>query len=395
MNFKPSFSFELPTRIEYGVGAVEKLAEELVLRKVKNVMLVTDVRLASSGLLSRFTTHLGSRRISYDVFTRVEANPKDYNVEEGARKAAYLKPDCLVAIGGGSPIDCAKAISVVAPGGGQARDYEGKGKITEDVLPLIAIPTTAGSGSEVTFSAVITDSRQHIKFSLKDPKIAPRIAIVDPELTKSMPPALTAATGMDALTHAIEAYTAKAAEPIADAAALYAVELIFPHLKSAVTDGGNLESRSAMMLGSVLAAIAFSHSDVAAVHCIAEALGGKYDLPHGVCNAVVLPAIMEYNLEFCTAKYARLARAMGLSYRNIHSGAEKAVAAVKKLASDINLPEFNTLGVNEADFDELAYNSAANGSNSDNPRSMDRKDYLQIFKILSESAGSATEKKGS
>ena len=395
MNFKPSFSFELPTRIEYGVGAVEKLAEELVLRKVKNVMLVTDVRLASSGLLSRFTTHLGSRRISYDVFTRVESNPKDYNVEEGARKAAFLKPDCLVAIGGGSPIDCAKAISVVAPGGGQVRDYEGKGKIMKDVLPLIAIPTTAGSGSEVTFSAVITDSRQHIKFSLKDPKIAPRVAIVDPELTQSMPPALTAATGMDALTHAIEAYTAKAAEPIADAAALYAVELIFRHLKSAVTDGGNLESRSAMMLGSVLAAIAFSHSDVAAVHCIAESLGGKYDLPHGVCNAVVLPAIMEYNLEFCTAKYARLARAMGFSYRNVHSGAEKAVAAVKKLASDINLPEFNTLGVSEADFDELACNSATNGSNLDNPRSMDKKDYLQIFKILSKSAGSATEKKGS
>ncbi len=395
MNFKPSFSFELPTRIEYGVGAVEKLADELVSRKVKNVMLVTDVRLASSGLLSRFTTHLGSQRISYDIFTRVEANPKDYNVEEGARKAAFLNPDCLVAIGGGSPIDCAKAISVVAPGGGRVRDYEGKGKITGNVLPLIAIPTTAGSGSEVTFSAVITDSRQHYKFSLKDPKMAPRVAIVDPELTQSMPPSLTAATGMDALTHAIEAYTAKAAEPLADAAALYAVELIYRHLKSAVTDGRNLESRSAMLLGSVLAAIAFSHSDVAAVHCIAEALGGKYDLPHGVCNAVVLPAIMEYNLAFCTEKYARLARAMGFSYKNVQSGAQKAVAAVKTLASDINLPEFNTLGVSEADFDELASNSAANGSNSENPRSMDKKDYLQIFRILSESAGSAAGKKRS
>jgi alcohol dehydrogenase len=395
MNSLSTFSFELPTRIEYGIGAVEKLADELQWRKVKNVMLITDVRLASSGLLSRFTTHLGVKRISYDVFARVEANPKDYNVEEGAQKAAFLKPDCLVAIGGGSPIDCAKAISVVAPGGGRVQDYAEKGKITGDVLPLVAIPTTAGSGSEVTFSAVITDSRQHFKFNLKDPKIAPRLAIVDPELTQSMPPALTAATGMDALTHAIEAYTARASEPLADAAALYAVEMIFRHLKSAVSDGRNLEARSGMLLGSLLAAIAFSHSDVAAVHCIAEALGGKYDLPHGICNAVVLPAIMDYNLDFCVEKYARIARAMGFGYRNVHSGAQKAVAAVKKLASDVNLPEFNKLGVNEADFDELARNSAANGSNSGNPRSMDKDDYLHIFRILSRTAESAAGAKRS
>jgi alcohol dehydrogenase len=384
MNLISSFSYQLPTRIEYGVGAVEKLAEELLSRHVKNVMLITDVRLASSGLLSRFTTHLGSNRIGYDVFTRVEANPKDYNVEEGAQKAAFLKPECLVAIGGGSPIDCAKAISVVAPGGGRVREYEGQGKITDDVLPLIAIPTTAGSGSEVTFSAVITDTREHYKFSIKDPKIAPQVAIVDPELTVSMPPALTAATGMDALTHAIEAYTAKAAEPIADAVALYAVEMIFRHLKTAVSDGRNIEARSGMLLGSVLAAMAFSHSDVAAVHCIAEALGGKYDLAHGVCNAVVLPAIMEYNLDSCTEKYARIARAMGFSYRNAHSGAQKAIAAVKKLAADIKLPEFKDLGVKKADFDELACNSAANGSNADNPRPMGKDDYLTIFRSLSQ-----------
>jgi alcohol dehydrogenase len=333
--------------------------------------------------LSRFTTHLGSKRISYDVFTRVETNPKDYNVEEGAQKAAFLKPDCLVAIGGGSPIDCAKAIGVVATGGGRVRDYEGKNKIIGDVLPLIAVPTTAGSGSEVTASAVITDSRRHFKFSIKDYKIAPRVAILDPELTHSMPPGLTAATGMDALTHAIEAYTAIVSKPLADAAALHAVEMIFRHLKTAVSKGQNLDARSGMLVGSLLAAIAFSHSDVAAVHCIAEALGGKYDLPHGVCNAVVLPVIMEYNIDFCTKKYARLARAMGFSYRNVRSGAQKAVAAVKKMATDIKLPEFRELGVKEADFDELALNSAANGSNSVNPRPMEKDDYMQILRILS------------
>ena len=395
MNLTSSFSFDLPTRIEYGGGAVEKLADELERLQAKNVMLVTDVRLAASGLLSRFTTHLGSRRISYDIFTRVEANPKDYNVEEGAQKAAFLKPDCLVAIGGGSPIDCAKAISVVAPGGSPVQDYAGKGTVTGDVLPLIAVPTTAGSGSEVTFSAVITDSRQHYKFSIKDPKIAPQVAIIDPELTQSMPPALTAATGMDALTHAIEAYTATASEPLADAAALYAVEMISHHLKTAVSEGQNLQARSGMMLGSVLAAIAFSHSDVAAVHCIAEAMGGKYDLPHGVCNAIVLPVVMEYNLDFCTEKYARLARAMGFSYRNVQSGAQKAVAAVKKLAADIQLPSFKELGIKEVDLDDLARHSAANGSNASNPRPMEEADYRQILKILNGMSARPTQARNS
>ncbi|MFZ0725429.1 MAG: iron-containing alcohol dehydrogenase [Desulfobacterales bacterium] len=379
MNLLAPFSFTLPTRIEYGTGAVEKLADELALIDARRVMLITDVRLAASGLLSRFTTYLASKRIAYDIFARVEANPKEYNVEEGAKKAVSDKPDCLVAIGGGSPIDCAKAISVVASCGGRARDYEGYGKIPGEILPLIAIPTTAGSGSEVTFSAVITDSAERVKFSIKDAKIAPRVALVDPEMTISMPPALTAATGMDALTHAIEAFSARAAEPLSDAVALYAVELISAHLRAAVADGRNLEARSAMMLGSLLAAIAFSHSDVAAVHCISEALGGKYDLPHGVCNAVVLPAVMEYNLDYCVERYARIALAMGLNASSAEGRARVAAAEVKKLATDIRLPDFRDLGVKEADIDELARNSAANGSNPDNPRPMSAEDYRNVL----------------
>ncbi|MFZ0241872.1 MAG: iron-containing alcohol dehydrogenase [Desulfobacterales bacterium] len=379
MNLLAPFSFTLPTRIEYGTGAVEKLADELALIDARRVMLITDVRLAASGLLSRFTTYLASKRIAYDIFARVEANPKEYNVEEGAKKAVSDKPDCLVAIGGGSPIDCAKAISVVASCGGRARDYEGYGKIPGEILPLIAIPTTAGSGSEVTFSAVITDSAERVKFSIKDATIAPRVALVDPEMTISMPPALTAATGMDALTHAIEAFSARAAEPLSDAVALYAVELISAHLRAAVADGRNLEARSAMMLGSLLAAIAFSHSDVAAVHCISEALGGKYDLPHGVCNAVVLPAVMEYNLDYCVERYARIALAMGLNASSAEGRARVAAAEVKKLATDIRLPDFRDLGVKEADIDELARNSAANGSNPDNPRPMSAEDYRNVL----------------
>ena len=383
MNLLNNFSFELPTKIEYGIGVVERLAEISKALNAKSLLVVTDKGVRNSGLLERISNLLDAGKLAYKIFDNVEPNPKDYNVQEGAEMARQLNPDCLVTVGGGSPIDCAKAIAVVALQGGAARDYEGPDKIGANLLPLIAIPTTAGTGSEVTFSSVITDSQEKYKFSIKDPKIAPKVALVDPAMTLTMPPDLTAATGMDALTHAIEGFTARAAEPIADSAALYAIELITAYLKTAVSDGNNLEARAGMLLGSVLAGIAFSHSDVGAVHCVAEALGGKYDAAHGVCNAVVLPAVMEYNLDYCKDRYARIANAMGLSYDNVEEGARQAVKAVQQLAADVHLPEFGSLGVQDRDFEELALNSYKNGSNIDNPRPMAEKDYMSLFKMLS------------
>ncbi|MGD9172967.1 MAG: iron-containing alcohol dehydrogenase [Desulfobacterales bacterium] len=382
MNLLNNFSFELPTKIEYGVGAAKSLVDVIKDENFKNLLLVSDDGVMRSGLLKPITDVLDAHHLKWEVFDRVEPNPKDYNVEEGTETARRFGTDCLVAVGGGSPIDCAKAIAVVAHQGGAVRDYEGPGKIGPDVLPLIAIPTTAGTGSEVTFSSVITDSIEKFKFSIKDSRIAPRVALIDPEMTLTMPPALTAATGMDALTHAIEAFTANAAEPLADAAALYAIELIATYLRSAVTDGDNLEARAGMLLGSVLAGIAFSHSDVAAVHCVAEALGGKYDAAHGVCNAVVLPAVMEYNMKYCKEQYARIAVAMGLTCENIDEGARQAVMAVQQLAADVRLPEFGSLGVQESDLEELSANSYKNGSNIDNPRPMTKDDYLSLFQRL-------------
>jgi alcohol dehydrogenase len=379
MNLLSSFCFELPTRIEYGIGAVQKLAEELDALDASKVLIVTDKGIEASGLLAGITAPLAGGP-QFEVFSEVESNPKDYNVLEGTKVAKRLQADCLVAVGGGSPIDCAKAIAVLATHGGDLRGYDDGGKITGEVLPLIAIPTTAGTGSEVTFSSVITDTRQKFKFSIHHTKIAPRIALLDPEMTVTLPPALTAATGMDALTHAVEGFTATGSEPLADAVALYAIELISKYLKTAVFDGRNMEARAGMLLGSVLAGISFSHSDVAAVHCIAEALGGKYDTAHGVCNAVVLPAVMEYNLDYCMEKYARIAAAMGLACESAADGARSAVAAVKKMASDVNLPDFGSLGVKAEDVEELAYNSFRNGSNGSNPRPMTRDDYLRVIK---------------
>ena len=382
MNFLNRFSFEFPTKIEYSVGAATGLGDVIKKLKATRVLLVTDKGVVSSGLLERIVAPLEADKLQWKVFDSVEPNPKDYNVQEGTEIARRIDADCLVALGGGSPIDCAKAIAVVARQGGAVRDYEGPNKIGADVLPLIAIPTTAGTGSEVTFSSVITDSSAKFKFSIKDSKIAPKVALVDPAMTLTMPPELTASTGMDALTHAIEAFTAKASEPIADSAALYAVELIARYLRIAVSEGDNLEARAGMIMGSVLAGMAFSHADVAAVHCVAEALGGKYDAAHGVCNAIVLPAVMAYNMEYCKEQYARIAAAMGLACDNVDDGAQQAVKAVQKLAADVDLPGFNSLGVQEKDLEELAVNSFKNGSNIDNPRPMTKEDYLNLFQLL-------------
>jgi len=379
MNLLNSFSFELPTRIEYGVGATGKLAESLKELGAQKVLIVTDKGIEACGLLSAMADQLEEAKLEFGIFSEVEPNPKDHNVHAGTEIAKGLKADCLVAVGGGSPIDCAKAIAVLATQEGAVRDYEGKDKISGNVLPLIAIPTTAGTGSEVTFSSVITDTGEGFKFTLKHPFIAPRIALLDPQMTITMPPGLTAATGMDALTHAIEGYTARVSEPLADAAALYAVELVAKYLKIAVFEGVDMEARAGMLLGSVLAGIAFSHSDVGSVHCIAEALGGKYDTAHGVCNAVVLPAVMEYNMDYCRKRYARIASAMGISFESTEDGARRAVEAVKQLAVDLNLPSFGSFGVKADDIEELAFKSFVNGSNEDNPRPMSKDDYLILF----------------
>ena len=379
MNLLNNFSFELPTRIEYGVGASGKLVELIQELRSQKVLIVTDNGVEASGLLSALTDQLAAAQLESDIFSDVEPNPKDHNVHAGAQIARKLQADCLVAVGGGSPIDCAKSIAVLATHEGSVRDYEGKDKISGNVLPLIAIPTTAGTGSEVTFSSVITDTAENFKFTVKHPSLAPRIALLDPQMTLTMPPGLTAATGMDALTHAIEGYTANVSEPLADAAALYAIELVAKYLKIAVFEGSNMEARAGMLVGSLLAGIAFSHSDVGSVHCIAEALGGKYDTAHGVCNAVVLPAVMEYNMDYCLERYARIAVAMGIRSDSSKEGARLAVEAVKQLAVDINLPSFTSFGVKAEDIEELAVNSFVNGSNLDNPRPMTKDDYVFLF----------------
>jgi alcohol dehydrogenase len=377
MAFTGSFSFEMPTIIEYGAGSSGRLPEFCRKLGARRILVVTDAGLVRLPWFGEMLKALRAEGFAAEVFDAVEPNPKDRDAAAAADAARAFSADAIVAIGGGSPIDCAKVAAILARQGGKPRDYEDRSRIGQDPLPLLSVPTTAGTGSEVTFGAVITDTAEKFKFTVKSPRIAPRYALVDPVLTLSMPPSLTAATGMDALTHAIEAYTSRAAEPVSDACALYAAELIARGLPRAVENGGDLDARSEVLLGSLIAGIAFSHSDVGAVHCIAEALGGMYDIPHGVCNAVCLPAVMRYCRDACGERYSRLGAVMGAG-----PGAAAAVEFVEDLARRVGLPDFRSFRVPAGDFPTVAAKSAANGSNRDNIPELSARDYAAILAAL-------------
>ena len=375
------FDFVLPTKIIFGAGSAQKTGEQLTAMGLCRPLVVTDPGVRKAGVADTVCASLEAEGIAYELFDGVEANPKDVNAEAGAKVYRAFGADCLIAIGGGSPIDCSKAIGVlIAHNADKIKPYEGKTAATKPNPPLICVPTTAGTGSEVTFSAVITDAANHYKMTVKSPYTAPTLAICDPLLTLSVPPLTTAATGVDALTHAIEGFTAASAEPIGDAVALYSIELIWENLPAAVRDGSNFNARSAMLMGSLLGAMSFSHSDVASVHCIAEALGSMYDLSHGMCNAIFLPYVMEYNMPFCMSRYARVARAMGAVFEREEEGAMEAVRRVKALTKEVGLPSFASLHVSEDAFDALAEMSVNNGSNASNPRPMEKEDYLNILR---------------
>jgi len=372
------FEFILPTKIIFGSGEVKKLKEVLKEKNPKKVMIVTDPNLRNIEVFKKLEKQL--KDYKYVVFDEVEPNPKDYNVEKGAEFAVKEKVDLIIAFGGGSPIDAAKVISLIAAQGGDVKSYMDKKIEIEKALTFIAIPTTAGTGSEVTFSSVITDTEEKFKYTIKSPLIAADVAIIDPELTLSLPKSITATTGMDALTHAIEGYTALCTEPIAESVGLSAVSYITKYLEEAVKNGDNIKARENVMMGSLLAGLSFSHSDVAAVHCMAEALGSIYDSPHGTCNSVLLPYVMEYNLPETTDKYASIAREMGIEGEDNLEVAKKGIEKIKKLSKSIGLPDFKSLNVSPDDFEKLSEMSEKNGSTPSNPRTIKKEQYLEVFK---------------
>jgi alcohol dehydrogenase len=376
------FSFELGTKIIFGSGKMAELGQEARAFASDRVLIVADPGIVAAGLSDKAIGALGEAGLESKVFVGISANPRDEECCAAAAAAIDFGAQVIIGLGGGSALDAAKAAAALVTNGGRVKDWEDPRRLASDPLPLIAVPTTAGTGSEVTWVAVITDEEHHYKMTLLDQRIAPEVAVLDPDLTLSLPPGITAATGMDALVHAIEAYTCKASNPISDALALRAVALVAGALPVAVKDGSNREARSDMLLASLLAGLAFGNADVGAVHCLGESLGGLYDTPHGVACAVFLPYVLEFNLEADPAKHATIARALKPTDESMAEvdAARHVVEATRALMDEIGIPSLRELReLSREDIETIARLSAEHVCSPDNARDIGYDDYLELL----------------
>lgn len=375
------FEFVLPTTIKYGNDISSSLSLEVKALNGKNVCVITDKGLIKAGVVDQIIDPMDKDlKNNLTIFDDVEPNPRDTTVQSGYELAKSRNVDILVAIGGGSSMDVAKAIAVLLENGGVIQDYEGLDTVKGNATPVIAIPTTVGTGSEVTFFSVITDTKRHFKMSILSTKIAPKVALVDPKLVDSLPAQIVASTGMDALTHAIEGYTCRLSEPITDATGIYAIRMIAENLENAVNHD-NKDAKAKMLMASLLAGICFGNSDIASVHAMAEALGGMYDTPHGIANAILLPYVMEYSYDADVKKFKEIAMAMGKDITGMSDldAAKLAVDAVKELSQKLNIPTLKDIGADPADFEQLAENSSVNVSSESNVKAINKEGYLHLF----------------
>lgn len=373
----------LPTRNVFGEGAVQEAGDLVKSLGAKKCLIVTDRYLGQIGMADRVQGILEKAGIEACIFAGAEPNPTDKNVEAGAR--FYQENECnsIISLGGGSSHDCAKGIGLVAANGGQIADFEGVDKSSKPMIPLMAINTTAGTASEITRFCIITDTSRKVKMAIVDWRVTPQIAINDPELMKGMPPSLTASTGMDALTHAIEAYVSTDANPLTDAAAIMAIKMIAHYLPKAVANGNYMKARDKMAYAQYLAGIAFNNASLGYVHAMAHQLGGFYNLPHGVCNAILLPYVESYNLIGNMDRFRDVAQAMGVQVEGISvtCAAEKAIEAIKKLSRQLEIPsDLKQLGVREEDFGIMADNAKKDVCQLTNPRTATREQVIEIYR---------------
>ncbi|MHB2154833.1 iron-containing alcohol dehydrogenase [Calditrichota bacterium GD2] len=377
------YSYFMPTVNLMGAGAVAEVGNQVKILGGSKALIVTDKPLIGAGIVEKVTKYLDDSGVKYVIFDGVQPNPTVGNVDEGV--ALYKKENCdiIIAVGGGSPIDCAKGIGLVLTNGGSIKDYEGLDKSKNPMPPFIAVNTTAGTASEMTRFTIITDTDRHVKMAIVDWHVTPNVAINDPELMVSMPVSLTAATGMDALTHAVEAYVSTIATPVTDSAALKAIELIGRYLRPAVANGDNMEARDKMAYAEFLAGMAFNNASLGYVHAMAHQLGGFYDLPHGVCNAILLPHVQRFNMIACPERFVDIAKALGENIEGLSTieAADVALEAIQRLSSDIGIPSgLKELGVKEEDLPTLADNAMKDACGLTNPRKATKEEIIQIFK---------------
>jgi choline dehydrogenase len=378
-------SFMVPTTVKHAWGAIAALADEAKALGMRRPLLVTDQGLVRAGLVPEATNVLKAGNVDFVLFDQVIPNPPIALVDRGA--ALYLEERCdgLIGFGGGSSLDTAKAIGVVAVQGGSIRDYEwaDPNPITRRIPPLIAVPTTAGTGSEVTLWAVITDPDRKIKYNVGGtPLIGAHVALMDPQLTVGLPAAVTAGTGMDALAHAIECYTCAYAQAWPDAVALQAMEYVGDYLRIAYAQGHNQKARYKMSMAAMLGGMAYGTESAGAAHAMSQTAGGVHDTaPHGPLTAWLLGPVMEYNYLGEPQKFARIAQALGEDIRglSVWQAAERAVEAVYKLIRDLRIPSLQQLGFSEDELPLLAELASKDPQTIGNPRDIDYNGYVQVY----------------
>ena len=369
----------------HGKGAIQEIATEVKGRGFEKCFVCSDPDLLKFGVTKKVTDVLENAGIAYEIYSQIKANPTIENVQTGVEAFKKSGADCIVAIGGGSSMDTAKAIGIIIanPEFADVRSLEGVAPTKNKCVPIIAVPTTAGTAAEVTINYVITDAEKNRKMVCVDVHDIPVVAVVDPDMMSSMPKGLTAATGMDALTHAIEGYITKGAWEMSDMFHLKAIEIISKNLRGAVAN--TPEGREGMALGQYIAGMGFSHVGLGIVHSMAHPLGALYDTPHGVANAILLPTVMEYNAEATGEKYRDIAKAMGVEgvdEMSLEDARKAAVAAVKQLSEDVGIPKDLKNIVKEEDLDFLAQSAMDDACRPGNPKDPTKEDIIALYKAL-------------
>ncbi|MDM8538923.1 iron-containing alcohol dehydrogenase [Desulfobacterales bacterium HSG17] len=373
--------FDIP-EIIYGRGSISKVAQCAARLGGEKVFIVTDPGIINAGWLDECLKYIKQEGLRYVVYDNVVTNPRDFQVDQGVQ--LYLQKNCdvIIAIGGGSPIDTAKGIAILATNHGSVHEYVGCNLVLHPVPPLICVPTTAGTGADISQFAVFLDIKNKMKMCILSRAIMPDISLIDPELLKTQSSELIAATGMDTLTHAIEAYVSSLSWPMTDPHAIHSIELVGKHLVNAVKTK-NITALEGMSIASLEAGMAFSNAILGAVHALAHPLGGLYDLHHGLVNSVILPAVLIQNLSHAIPKYAHIARAMGLESQgmNIKEAASHAPEKVKKLIEDLGLPiNLSKIGVDAKDIPVLAEMAQNDICMLTNPRSYSKKEIEAMYR---------------
>ena len=369
----------------HGAGAIKEIATEVKGRGFKKAFVCSDPDLIKFGVTKKVTDVLDNADIDYEIYSEIKPNPTIENVQTGVAAFKASGADCIIAIGGGSSMDTAKAIGIIIknPDFADVRSLEGVAPTTNKCVPIIAVPTTAGTAAEVTINYVITDTEKNRKMVCVDPKDIPIVAVVDPDMMSSMPKGLTAATGMDALTHAIEGYITAGAWELSDMFHLKAIEIISNSLRGAVEN--TPEGREGMALGQYVAGMGFSNVGLGIVHSMAHPLGALYDTPHGVANAIILPTVMEYNAPATGEKYRNIAKAMGVDGvdgMTLDEARKAAVNADKKLSKDVGIPENLKDIVKPEDVDFLAQSAYDDACRPGNPRETSVEEIKELYLSL-------------